>query len=129
MSYTGTLRIEEIRPGRTWRLIDPLRYEVGHRGSGLWIEVPSGFITDGASVPPWARPWLAVWGTYGRAAVVHDYLYRRLRGRDPHEHALTRALADAVFFEAMRPLGTAYWLRWVLWAAVRVGGGSGARPR
>ena len=57
----------------------------------------------------------------GRAAVVHDYLYVSggLGGR------YRRAEADAIFREALADLGVPPWKRTLLWAAVRVGGGSG----
>lgn len=125
--FTGSLQIEEIEPGRVWKLLSPLRYEIGDIGSGRLIDVPKDFVTDGASIPPFARTFLAVWGTYGRAAVIHDYLYSLIRSGDPHPLAPTRARADAIFFEAMKPLRTAAPLRLALWAAVRVGGARYAR--
>ncbi len=122
-AFTGCLTIRELEPGRLWQLVDPVRYEVGSKGSGAWIEVPSGFETDGASIPTFARLFLAIWGTYGRAAVIHDLLYRLLAAGTPHQMAPTRRDADRVFREAMAVLGTATALRWAMWAAVRVGGG------
>jgi hypothetical protein len=84
------------------------------------VAVPTGFETDGASVP---RPFwdlLPSWGTYSRAAVVHDYLCRLLNEGTPHALAPTRRHADAVFYEAMTVCGTGLVMRWVMWAAVRV---------
>lgn len=53
--------------------------------------------------------------------MVHDYFYatRGLGGR------YGRAEADAIFREALADLGVPLWKRSLLWAAVRVGGGSG----
>ena len=125
--FTGTLTILEVSPGERWRLVEPLRYEVDYYGSGRAIEVPAGFETDGASIPAALRTVLAVWGTYGRAAVIHDYLYWRLVS-DPHPEAPTRADADRIFYEAMGPLGTGPVLRGLIYAAVRLFGRS-AKPR
>ena len=66
--FTGPLVIEEVKPGRLWRLREPIVYEVGAEGSGASVTVPAGFVTDGATIPSPLRVALAVWGTYGRAA-------------------------------------------------------------
>jgi len=120
--YTGSLVLEEITPGRLWRVLEPLAYEVEPRGSGGIITVPARTETDGATIPALLRLVLAVWGTYGRAALIHDFLYGRLAAGDPHPLAPTRAAADRIFRQAMAPLGTPLWLRWLIWAAVRIGG-------
>ena len=125
--FTGPLRIEEIIPGKRWRLIDPIRFEAGAKGSGVWIEVPSGFLTDGATIPPALRVFLAVWGSYGRAAALHDYLYACLRAGRPHPVAPNRLAADAEFHLAMKACGTRPALAWAMWAAVRLFGAKAAR--
>lgn len=119
--FTGPLTITELdNEVRLWRLETPLVYEVGHLGSGRVVEVPAGFITDGASVP---RPFwslLPAWGSYSRAAVLHDYLLVRLYGPDPHAEALSRLQADRIFLEAMNVLGTGAITRTLLYAGVRL---------
>lgn len=139
-AFTGSLVIEEAVPGRRWRLVAPLRYEAGAKGSGVWIEVPAGFETDGATLPAALRLVLAVWGTYGRAACIHDYLYGLISCGQQREHpafaglavswgeatsdpALARAWADHEFRIAMRACGTHPTLAWLMWAAVRAFGG------
>lgn len=84
--FTGTLIIEELVPGILWKIKDPIIFEIGFKGSGKIIEVPVGFITDGTSIPKFLRIFLAVWGTYGRAASLHDYLYSLLRINQTHEY-------------------------------------------
>jgi len=79
-----------------------------------WIEVPTGFDTDYASVP---RIFWSVYppdGSYTEAAVVHDFLY--------DEQPCTRAEADAVFMEAMVALGVPWLRRQILHKSVRAGG-------
>lgn len=142
--FTGPLIIEEVQPGRRWRLVEPIRYEAGAEGSGDWIIVPAGFETDGASIPSAIRTVLAVWGTYGRAACVHDYLYQVIRegrvlvdgrlhpayhpigpfmGRTPRERRRAARLhADLEFRTAMIACGTARWLAELMFVAVRLFG-------
>lgn len=149
-AFTGPLIIEEVVPGRRWRLAQPIRYEAGAEGSGRVIVVPAGFETDGATIPAGLRIMLAVWGSYGRAAAMHDYLYSIHRyGKlwttdqngvdDVHpaydasciKHigasmeilsSYAREWADAEFHRAMIACGTSRALAWIIWACVRLCG-------
>ena len=141
--FTGSLIIQEVEPGRRWRLVQPVRFEADFEGSDRWIEVPVGFETDGASLPEFMRLFLAVWGTYGRAAVVHDYLYRLIGdlGKgilhpelawsgygdpsifQPGMDEIVRKWADDQFYLAMRACGTSGWLASAMFVAVRWFGG------
>lgn len=80
------------------------------------ITVPAGFKTDLASVPRLPIVYWLAGGTSNKAAVVHDYLYTT--GLVP------RDVADAVLREASGCIGVPAWRRWIMWAGVRVGGGS-----
>ena len=68
---TGTKR--EGRP--EYRLLEEFSYEIGGFGSGWFIHVPAGFVTDFASIPYGFRGVLPPNGPWGKAAVVHDYMY------------------------------------------------------
>lgn len=115
-----TVRLED--GGRMWRLQEPLAYHVGSADSGHVIEVPAGFQTDLASVP-WFRRWLvSSWKGNARAAVVHDYLYAA-HGR--RRYGLSRSQADGIFLEALGVTGAKH--RWLMWAAVRLWGGTAWR--
>lgn len=132
--FTGSLIIEEIVPGRRWRLCEPIRYEAGTEGSGNWIVVPKGFETDGASLPRFLRLFLSVWGTYGRAACVHDYLYAAMSKPKYQETVVLskgrhRRFADREFYTAMIACGTSKPLAFLMWAAVRVFGGISQKGR
>lgn len=122
--FTGELTITQLDVDyRTWRLEQPLVYEVGEEGSGREILVHRLFETDGASIPRLFQSLLPTWGRYSRAAVIHDYLYNELRpGGTPHPEARDRRSADAVFREAMEVSGVGLITRWVMWAAVRAFG-------
>jgi hypothetical protein len=80
--------------GEEFILTQPYRYVVGR--SGLAVEVPAGFVTDYASIPPIGRWLLGKQGRYSRAAVVHDYLY--------WSRMCTRAQADNLMLIAMKEL-------------------------
>lgn len=84
------------------------------------IDVPAGFETDFASVPQLFWNILPPTGSYGKAAVIHDFLYRT-RG------IATRAQADAVFLEAMTFLNVGWWTRQIIYWGVRLGGRSSYR--
>ncbi len=80
------------------------------------VDVPKGFVTDLASVPSYLWPILAKTGRYGNAAVYHDWLY--------WDQAITREVADRVFDRAMHDMGVDAITRRLMWAGVRVFGGS-----
>src|SRR3982751_4820796 len=119
-AFTGPLTITELEINwRKWLLEQPLIYEVGSLGSGRVIAVPAGFITDGASVPQYLWNVLPPWGTYSRAAVIHDYLLVQLQAGTPHPEGTTRLACDNVFWEAMGVCGTPLPIRSMLYAGVR----------
>ncbi len=84
------------------------------------IDVPKGYVTDGASIPRLAwrlvgGPWS---GLYKWAAVVHDYTYTSsFFGHDGRQRA------DEVFLEAMYYSGVCYVKRQGMYVAVRLAGG------
>ena len=130
--FTGELRLASLDADcRVWRLEEPLRYEIGALGSGLVIEVPAGFETDGASIPPPLRGLLPAWGRYSRAAIIHDYLCQCFYEagsviiEKPNSSLTmslpTRRAVDSVFHEAMLVAGVNRILAWLMWAAVRLG--------
>jgi hypothetical protein len=85
-----------------WRVMKGFRYYVGDKGSNKWVDVPRGYLVDGASVPRILWSIIPPWGRYGAATIVHDilceYLSLTLDGRPCK---ITREQADNVLFEAM----------------------------
>ncbi len=79
------------------------------------IIVPSGFVTDFASIPWWLHSIVQVNGKHRRAAVVHDYLcvYKKEEGID-------QPCADKIFREAMRVLDVRWSQRGAMYKAVRM---------
>ena len=95
--------------GKNWTLLEPVPYSI--KATGESGEVPRGFVTDFASIPAAARGILEPYGRYGRAAVVHDYLY--WKNEPPREKA------DRAFKELMESSGTPAALRGTMYQAVR----------
>jgi hypothetical protein len=95
-----------------WKLTAPLVYHSDLIGE---VEVPTGFLTDFASVPRLPLAYMLTGDTAHASAVVHDHLVGR------YEWV---AAAD-VFREAMRAEGVPAWRAWGMYWAVRLFG----RPR
>jgi hypothetical protein len=87
--------------------------------SAGWVTVPTGFITDGLSIPKWARPMVGP--ATGRAflgGILHDYLYSPASDRN---FKVDRKTADLLFLEAMTNLNIGP-RRFAIYAAVRAFG-------
>jgi hypothetical protein len=104
----------EYGDGRQWKLAQGFRYDTDRLAAGA-IYVPAGFETDFASVPRFFWRLFPPTGPYGKAAVIHDYLYRK--------SGVPRDLADTIFYEAMEELGVGWFTRHTIYRAVRVFGG------
>lgn len=77
-----------------WKLLAPLDWDIGVKGSKFTINIPTGFIFDGPTIPWWARTvFKPSDGKWWKAAAVHDYL---LTNRD-----FSRATAAAEFYNAL----------------------------
>lgn len=113
-SFTTPLVVSPLPDGRKWRLVYSFIYITNVLPLKVEIRIGAGFITDFASVPFFAWWLIPKWGKYGKAAVVHDYLYQY--------GALGRKRADDVFREAMGILGVVPWRRFLMYWAVRLFG-------
>lgn len=117
--FLTPLRVEEVddksSDGRgSWRLLEALAYE--SEALSATVTVPAGFITDFASVPRIPVAFLLCGDVGHKAAVVHDFLYT--------VRTCGRKAADEVLVEAMAVCGVPPWRRALMWAGVRIGGGS-----
>lgn len=113
-SFTTPLRYEVMDDGLHWKILEEFDYERGKLGSGDIIRVPAGFVTDGASVPRIFWNIFPPVGKYGKAAVLHDFLY--------WEQAYTRLEADNLLLEAMDALGVDWLTQLLIFRGVRLGG-------
>ena len=113
------------RTATTWELTLPL---IWNGTKGDTFVVPTGFVTDFATVPRFLHWLVSPYGAYTRAAVLHDFLLVSLAewstGADTPAGRGARPLAisqdcDGIFRRVMQDLGVAWSTRWLMWAAVR----------
>jgi len=122
-SFTTQLEVTPLPNGRDWKLLRPFVYYVGTEPSDDVISVPADFITDFASIPR-ALWWLyPPTGQWGKAAVIHDYLYRT------PSHQCTRKEADLIFVEAMAVLDVPRHRRAIMYRALRAFGARNFKAR
>jgi len=149
-SFITPLIVTPMPDGRRWKLWKEFTYHIGSRWSQNKVTVPAGFITDFASIPWVFWTILPSWGRYGKAAVIHDWLYQNketfnskvkcqvcnkvINGEDANEHKestghncwellfprRTRKEVDDIFYEAMLVGGTKPWKAKVMYRAVRL---------
>lgn len=112
-SFTTPLILEFVNEER-WILKKEFSYRVGGENSQMEINVPVGFITDFASIPRVLWIILTPYGIYGKAAVLHDFLYAT--------QSSTRKWCDQIFLEAMKVLNVSFLKRRTMYRAVRLFG-------
>lgn len=96
-----------------YKILAPVRFDIGVKGSDLSITVPAGFITDFASFPWPIRAWFSPSDSrWAKAALIHDCMCR--------EKKYSRALIDIVFLEGMLVLG-AGWRSFLFYLGVKWG--------
>lgn len=105
--------LQPFADGEDWMLESPMIFKAGKRNPLILI-VPRGFVTDYASVPRPLRLLLPREGTYGNAAVLHDYLYWR--------QDCTREQSDNIMVIAMMEAGVSESTLRALQLGVRLGG-------
>src|SRR3990167_6050374 len=107
--FISDLILRDNGDGRTFTLDAELVYESDLLDGA--VVVPAGTITDLASIP-----LLSHHRTWTRAAVIHDGMYL--------DNGVTRKQADDVLREAMGILRVPCWRRWLVYASVRLFGGT-----
>lgn len=103
-----------------WRVINTFSFIGTLPRLGLvWITVPAGYLTDGASVPRLVWSLVPPWGPYGQAAAAHDLLCEYLSVMTKAgAAAITRAEADDLFRQAMAALNVPLVTRTLMYASV-----------
>lgn len=111
MNRFTTPAIVEVLDKHLFRIVEPFEYHVGHYLSQDIIQVPSGFVTDFASVPRIFWNIIPPYGKYTKASIIHDYLYETgLR---------SRKTSDRIFLEGMLALRVPKIKAMVMYRAVR----------
>lgn len=105
------LEVEFVN-GKNWLLVKDFQYQ--DPKEGLTIVVPAGFLTDFASIPRGLWNIFPPTGSWGPAAVIHDFLYRTA--------PLPRDVADRIFLHGMEELGVSWINRRIIYRGVRIFG-------
>lgn len=104
-----------------WIVSKGFEFYIGKKEDNCYVYIPKGYLTDGATVPPFLQRLVPTWGQYGAATIVHDYLCEQLTIRsEGQERTITRARGDYIFLEAMKVLHVPLWRRLPMYLAVRV---------
>jgi hypothetical protein len=106
--------VGELIGKNKWRVYKPFEYHVGEYPSKTIIYIPIGFVTDFASVPRIFWPIISPIDEHGKAAVVHDYLYRT--------GLYSKFKSDKIFLEAMEVLKVNKLKRYTMYYTVCVFG-------
>lgn len=102
-----------------WRVMNSFRYYIGTKPSDAWVDIPRGYLTDGASVPRIFWGLIPPWGDHGQAAIVHDYLTEFLTVMvNGVPTRITRKRADQIFLEAMGVLEVSTVKKYTMYLAV-----------
>lgn len=102
--------------GKDWMLLAPL---IVMAGDNL-IRVPSGFVTDFASVPRIPLAFMLFGNIGHRSATVHDWLYST--------GEVSRQEADEILKELLSEEGAGGIRANLMYAGVRLGGASHYKP-
>ena len=119
-AFTTPLRVEAVDDDYTkWKVIEPFEYYTDMLDplsvNRVYIEVEEGFITNFASIPRILWNILPPYGKYGKASVIHDYLYSKAS-----DHLnISREKADKIFLEAMGVLRVSRFKRYSMYYAVK----------
>lgn len=100
--------VDIILPQRTF---EKTTYRLLQQMELAGVEVPAGFVTDGASVPRLLWWLFPPTGRYFLAAVVHDYLL----DSGYNWHYANKKFAEALYVQGVSP-----WVRWSMFSAVQV---------
>jgi len=109
--FESIVMVSPFADGVYWYLRAPLKWLAY---DDTEISVPTGFVTDFASIP---RPLWSIfpkWERYGPAAVVHDFLY--------WDQSRERDQADRYMLEAMKDSDVSWLKRRTIYAAIHFGG-------
>jgi hypothetical protein len=107
--------LQPFADNKQWMLLRDVQYHVGQ--SSQTIVVPTGFVTDFASIPTvFASFGLGANGLYSKAAIVHDYLY--------WTQGCTREQSDNLLMIAMKESLVGTVTRDLIYDGVRTGGQS-----
>lgn len=115
-SYIASKTLEKDH----WVVTKDFEYKVGNVDSNEVVQIPRGFLTDGASVPRAFWSLIPPWGEHGQAAILHDYLCEySYTIKDGLINEIDRKAVDKIFLEALKVLKVSRFKRYLMFYAVR----------
>lgn len=114
-AFVGNLKLAP--PGCEAQGVCTVEEEFGYIDpSGLGWMAKAGLLTDGASIPPWAQPWVGqpFKPAFIKAAVIHDHYCDR--------HVRPWRQTHRVFYDALLESGVSKGKAGVMYFAILVGG-------
>lgn len=104
-----------------WIVTEPFVYYLDSLDSNLYVTVPTGFLTDGASVPRILWSVVPPWGGYGQSAVLHDYLCEFALITNGHIRLpIDRKRCDEIFIQSLDVLGVSKYKQCLLSSGVSI---------
>jgi hypothetical protein len=102
-----------------WAVIPGFRYYIGSEGSDKYVDVETGFRTDGATIPRFLWWILPPMGEYSQACTLHDKLCQTYRITQvingvPTQVPVTRKEIDEILKEAMDVLEVVAWKKFFI---------------
>lgn len=110
----GRVLVEPVTPV-LWELHEEVRY-IGEKDEFI---VPAGYRTDFATIPRIAVWLIPRFGSYTKAAILHDWLITEYLDRGSSR--VTSNDVDNLFRRALRELRVPPWRRTLMWTGVRWG--------
>lgn len=121
--FLGDLLVGYI-DGKRWKVAQGFTYRLCQPDGVQFVRIPTGFVTDFASMPL-GVVFKSPGGRWDKPAIVHDVLYKTMQvsveGK-AEPRIVTRGEADAIFKEAMEVAGVNWVSRQIIYAGVRAGG-------
>lgn len=108
-----------------WDTLPGFRYYVGEKGSNRWVDVESGFVTDGATIPRFLWWLLPPIEEYTQCTTLHDklcstyYIIELVDGVEQRT-PVTRKEIDQILKESMDVLEVTPWKKKLIMAGVTV---------
>lgn len=135
MKYTDAVRAEKngtlmkLDGNDNFVVCEPFVWFVDYEEKTGKILVPTGFITDLGSIPPFFRVFFSRNGS--TAYILHDYMYHH-GGKIPQENGwleLSRRHADRIMYQALRVAGIGVVSAYLQYLGVRLGGWNAWRAK
>lgn len=108
-----------------WKLVPGFRYYVGSEDSGIYVDVPTGFLTDGATIPRFLWWLLPPIDEYSQATTLHDllcslYEITVVKNGIATQVKVNRKEVDRILDEAMGVLEVTLWKHKLIMAGVNL---------